>query len=71
MNKSPCTYDPKEMAGKPIGMFHCPECGEMVLAGMDHPPYWLEECIHEYGNEILLSMPAKQRCVKCGYLKTL
>lgn len=31
-----CTYDPREMAGKPIGMFHCPECGEMVLAGQKH-----------------------------------
>ncbi len=34
-----CSYDPKEMAGAPIGMFHCPECGEMVLAGVDHPDY--------------------------------
>lgn len=32
-----CDYDPKEMAGQPIGMFHCPKCGEMVLAGVDHP----------------------------------
>ncbi len=32
-----CPYDPKEMRGLPIGMFHCPECGEMVIAGMDHP----------------------------------
>lgn len=36
-----CSYDPKEMAGEPIGMFHCPECGEMVVAGMDHPDYSL------------------------------
>jgi len=34
-----CTYDPKILKGKPIGMFHCPECGEMVVAGMDHPDY--------------------------------
>lgn len=25
--------------GAPIGMFHCPLCGEMVLAGMPHPDY--------------------------------
>jgi hypothetical protein len=31
-----CTYDPQEAKG-PIGMFHCPECGEMVLAGVPHP----------------------------------
>lgn len=36
---SKCTYDPKEMANQPIGMFHCPLCGEMVLAGLDHPEW--------------------------------
>jgi hypothetical protein len=35
----PCPYDPRELAGAPIGMFHCPECGEMVLAGCPHPDY--------------------------------
>jgi len=34
-----CNYDPMQMAGLPIGMFHCPECGEMVIAGMPHPDY--------------------------------
>jgi hypothetical protein len=24
---------------QPIGMFHCPWCGEMVLAGMEHIDY--------------------------------
>jgi hypothetical protein len=28
-----------EYIGVPIGMFHCPECGEMVLAGVPHPDY--------------------------------
>jgi len=36
-----CNHDPKEMTGKPIGMYHCPECGEMVIAGMEHPDYSL------------------------------
>jgi hypothetical protein len=34
-----CKFDPKIYAGLPIGMFHCPECGEMVIAAMDHPDY--------------------------------
>ena len=34
--KGKCTHDPKQIKG-PIGMYHCPECGEMVLAGMEHP----------------------------------
>jgi len=33
-----CTYDPMLFKGKPIGMFHCPECGEMVIAGLSHYP---------------------------------
>ncbi len=43
-----CSYDPREMSGQPIGMFHCPECGEMVLAGMIHPDY---SVIEDYKGE--------------------
>ncbi|HLF13223.1 MAG TPA: hypothetical protein VJA26_18640 [Gammaproteobacteria bacterium] len=32
-----CPHDPRALAGAPIGMYHCPECGEMVLAGLAHP----------------------------------
>lgn len=38
-----CTFDPTAYAGLPIGMFHCPQCGEMVIAGMEHPDYSLLE----------------------------
>ena len=34
---APCTYNPMTMLGKPIGMYHCPECDMMVLAGEAHP----------------------------------
>jgi hypothetical protein len=33
-----CSFNPVHLLGEPIGMFHCPECGQMVLAGMPHPP---------------------------------
>lgn len=33
-----CPFTPETVEG-PIGMFHCPECGEMVLAGYPHPDY--------------------------------
>lgn len=33
----PCDFDPVPYKGQPIGMFHCPYCGEMVLAGLPHP----------------------------------
>jgi hypothetical protein len=26
-----------EFSGEPIGMYHCPYCGVMVVAGMPHP----------------------------------
>lgn len=41
MNK--CPFDPNapEYKDLPIGMFHCPECGEMVIAGIPHPDYSL------------------------------
>lgn len=38
-----CDYDPREIGRKPIGMFHCPACSAMVLAGMSHPKR-LSEC---------------------------
>lgn len=31
-----CTFDPSPLLGVPLGMFHCPECGEMVIAGLPH-----------------------------------
>jgi predicted RNA-binding Zn-ribbon protein involved in translation (DUF1610 family) len=34
-----CSHDPKQYKGMPMGMYHCPECGEMVIAGCEHPDY--------------------------------
>ena len=31
----PCTFDPTTIDGA-IGMMHCPECGEMIMAGLPH-----------------------------------
>ena len=31
-----CPHDPTIYKGLPIGMYHCPICGEMVLAGLAH-----------------------------------
>jgi len=44
-----CRHDPKLLTGLPIGMYHCPDCGIMVVAGLPHltdkdckdlDPYW-------------------------------
>ena len=47
-----CTHDPRELAGQPIGMYHCPDCGEMVVAGMEHTPRAvLPDCLMPDGAE--------------------
>ena len=32
-----CAEKPEDLMGAPIGMYHCPDCGAMVLAGVPHP----------------------------------
>lgn len=34
-----CPFDPRDLGG--IGMFHCHLCGQMVVAGSEHPDYRL------------------------------
>lgn len=31
-----CPYESERDTNKSIGMFHCPLCGEMLLAGVPH-----------------------------------
>lgn len=39
--KAKCPFNPIIYKNEPMGMFHCPWCGEMVLAGIEHPDYGL------------------------------
>lgn len=34
---SNCEEKPELLAGEPLGMYHCPDCGSMLLAGVPHP----------------------------------
>lgn len=34
--RKPCPEKPEALLGLPIGMYHCPSCGEMQLAGLPH-----------------------------------
>lgn len=36
---SRCPYDPSSLVGIPLGMFHCPYCLQMIVAGLPHPDY--------------------------------
>jgi hypothetical protein len=38
-----CDEKPETLLGQPIGMYHCPDCGEMVLVGYEHP-YLCKKC---------------------------
>lgn len=37
--RCPWPWDPQQMVGVPMGMYHCPYCGAMVVAGVPHPDY--------------------------------
>ena len=43
---SGCSEKPELLAGQPLGMYHCPDCGTMVLAGIPHPPV-CKRCLDE------------------------
>lgn len=32
-----CEEKPEKLLNSPIGQYHCPNCGAMVLAGLPHP----------------------------------
>jgi hypothetical protein len=32
----PWPWDSQQLAGQPIGMYHCPYCGDMQVAGVRH-----------------------------------
>lgn len=35
----PWPFDPHRLLGQPLGQYHCPYCGAMVIAGMLHINY--------------------------------
>lgn len=35
----PWPYEPQQLVGVPMGMYHCPYCGAMSMAGLPHPDY--------------------------------
>lgn len=37
--RCPWPWEPQQLVNMPIGMYHCPYCGAMVIAGVPHPDY--------------------------------
>jgi hypothetical protein len=38
----PWPWEPQQLKDVPLGMYHCPYCGDMVVAGMSHVDYATE-----------------------------
>lgn len=34
---SNCEHKPETLVNVPLGQHHCPDCGAMVIAGINHP----------------------------------
>lgn len=32
-----CAEKPELLKGAPMGQYHCPDCGAMIIAGIEHP----------------------------------
>jgi len=57
--RKPCPEQPILLSGQPIGQYHCPVCGMMLMASMSHlspakpreqhPDYPLDDYEVEYG----------------------
>ena len=56
--RKPCPEQPMLLAGAPIGQYHCPVCGMMVMASVPHlspsapneqDPIYLDDYEVEYG----------------------
>lgn len=41
--RCPWPWDPQQLGGAPLGQYHCPHCGAMVMAGLPHTDYSGEE----------------------------
>ena len=61
-----CPFDPAVYKNAPMGMFHCPICGEMQLAGIEHLPFEIDIEQDEY-EEVLAYNEELRNAVKEKY----
>lgn len=40
-----CLETPEQFLGQPLGQYHCPLCGCMVVAGVEHGPCFYGDCV--------------------------
>lgn len=58
-NNGECTEHPEMLCGLPCGMYHCPCCMEMVVAGIPHPD---KSCYEEMHAEMQKESEANSEC---------
>ena len=62
--KAKCPFNPVIYLNKPIGMFHCPWCGEMVLAGVPHVDYPMVDWEEKEYDELVKNMDEIMNSIK-------
>lgn len=60
-----CPEDPRVLAGAPIGQYHCPACGCMVIAALPHLEHdegcWMPDYTETAWGEILNAYAMAER----------
>lgn len=56
--RKPCPENPLLLAGAPIGQYHCPACGMMVMAAMPHLSPEADDMFPAYEVEMVRAWPA-------------
>ena len=49
--RCPWPWEPQQLVGAPLGQYHCPYCGAMCVAGMEHFDYQNDSPLDEDQNE--------------------
>ncbi|MFA7100707.1 MAG: hypothetical protein WC196_02950 [Bacilli bacterium] len=74
-----CNEKPENLIGQPIGQYHCPDCGAMVVAGSPHPDM-CQKCIdrkHPAFDLLKQEQPkpkitdVRMECLKCHRISTV
>lgn len=74
-----CNEKPENLIGQPIGQYHCPDCGAMVVAGSPHPNM-CQKCIdrkHPAFDLLKQEQPkpkitdVRMECLKCHRITTV
>lgn len=50
--RCPWPWDPQQLVGAPLGQYHCPYCGGMQVAGVEHLDWTdMDEIMEQYSEQ--------------------